>query len=184
MARKATMAVRVRWTSLAQCWCRRLAVLGLVLCAGPVLANDPPRAPDSAAPGLHEVERARLDLRRAQSSYSRARYTADLPGTDIWQPYDWRTGGDCEDFAISKRRDLIRAGIDRARLLYAVVRVRETGEWHVVLLWGAGTYWLALDSRDEFKNAVVPIRETMKAYEYFSAGNELVGWWTVETVDA
>ena len=177
------MAVRVRWTSLAKRWCRRLAILGLVLCAGPALADDPPRTPDSPAPGLHEVERAWPDLWRAQETYSRARHTADLPRTDIWQPYDWRTGGDCEDFAISKRRDLIRAGIDPARLLYAVVRVRETGEWHVVLLWGAGTYWLALDSRDEFKNAVVPVGETMTAYRYFSAGNEF-GWHLVETVNA
>ena len=56
------------------------------------------------------------------------------------------TSGDCEDFALTKRRALIRAGIPASSLLMAVARTRY-GEGHAVLVARTTAGDFVLDNR-------------------------------------
>ncbi len=64
--------------------------------------------------------------------------TAVLPATDleiygVLEHWDYpKLAGDCEDYVLEKRRDLIRAGWPESSLLITVVR-DETGGGHAVL---------------------------------------------------
>lgn len=64
--------------------------------------------------------------------------TAVLPATDleiygVLEHWDYpKLAGDCEDYVLEKRRDLIRAGWPESALLITVVR-DETGGGHAVL---------------------------------------------------
>ncbi len=54
-------------------------------------------------------------------------------------------GGDCEDFALLKKRDLIRAGIDPSKLLIATVLDRQR-QAHAVLVYRSAGGDLVLDN--------------------------------------
>ncbi|WP_170790867.1 transglutaminase-like cysteine peptidase [Ruegeria lacuscaerulensis] len=54
-------------------------------------------------------------------------------------------GGDCEDFALLKKRDLIRAGIDPSKLLIATVLDRQRNA-HAVLVYRSASGDLVLDN--------------------------------------
>ncbi|MTH98439.1 transglutaminase-like cysteine peptidase [Roseibium sp. RKSG952] len=54
-------------------------------------------------------------------------------------------GGDCEDFALLKKRDLIRAGIDPSKLLIATVLDTRRNA-HAVLVYRSGQGDLVLDN--------------------------------------
>jgi predicted transglutaminase-like cysteine proteinase len=57
--------------------------------------------------------------------------TQEPPGTDIWRlPSDG--AGDCEDFALELRRELVQAGLPRGALKIAVARDPD-GRLHAVL---------------------------------------------------
>jgi len=64
--------------------------------------------------------------------------TAVLPATDmeiygVLERWDYpKLAGDCEDYVLEKRRDLIRSGWPESALLITVVR-DETGSGHAVL---------------------------------------------------
>lgn len=55
--------------------------------------------------------------------------------------------GDCEDFALEKRRELIAAGVD-ARLLYLAIATTSWGEMHAVLVATTKDGDMVLDSLD------------------------------------
>lgn len=55
--------------------------------------------------------------------------------------------GDCEDYALTKRFQLIAAGLDRASIRLATCWV-ETGEYHAVLLVDTSKGTFCLDNRD------------------------------------
>jgi predicted transglutaminase-like cysteine proteinase len=57
--------------------------------------------------------------------------------------------GDCEDFALAKRRDLIEQGWDASALLMAVVR-ESNGNGHAVLIVRTDRGDLVLDNQDSF----------------------------------
>jgi predicted transglutaminase-like cysteine proteinase len=59
------------------------------------------------------------------------RAVADRPGVDRWSLNP--SSGDCEDFALSKRAALIRAGVPAGVLRIAVTKTRR-GEPHAVLV--------------------------------------------------
>ncbi len=56
-----------------------------------------------------------------------------------------RRGGDCEDFALLKKRELIRAGIDPSKLLIATVLDRKRNA-HAVLVYRSSQGDLVLDN--------------------------------------
>lgn len=65
-------------------------------------------------------------------------------------------GGDCEDFALYKKRELIRAGIPAEQLLIAAVLDRKR-QSHAVLVLRTGTQDLVLDN---LTSRIVPWQKT------------------------
>jgi predicted transglutaminase-like cysteine proteinase len=65
---------------------------------------------------------------------------------DVWSV--GMAAGDCEDFALTKRHLLIRAGFPAASLQMAVTRIRS-GEGHAVLVVRTSRGDLVLDSRND-----------------------------------
>ncbi|NDW04359.1 transglutaminase-like cysteine peptidase [Jiella pacifica] len=64
--------------------------------------------------------------------------------TDVWSADS--ASGDCEDYALTKRRALIRAGLPASALFMAVARTRA-GEGHAVLVARTTAGDLVLDNR-------------------------------------
>jgi predicted transglutaminase-like cysteine proteinase len=84
---------------------------------------------------------------------------AHYGGSDVWAyPTDGK--GDCEDFALEKRRELMRLGWPQSSLLMTVVHLRD-GEVHAVLtaVTDQGDYVL-----DELSSAVLPWTQTRYIY--------------------
>lgn len=108
---------------------------------------EPPAQRSSEA----AIAAADVDLRQLENINRRVnraiRRSADedtFGAADVWAvPSGPRARGDCEDYALAKRRALVEAGIDPAQLSLAVVRTHR-GEVHAVLLvaTGAGEYVL------------------------------------------
>jgi predicted transglutaminase-like cysteine proteinase len=91
----------------------------------------------------------------------RARPDMEIHGrADVWSLGEGGVG-DCEDYALAKRHELLRRGWPSSALLIAVVRDR-TGEGHAVLLVPTASGHHVLDSRTE---AIRPIGQT--PYVYF-----------------
>lgn len=65
-------------------------------------------------------------------------------------------GGDCEDYALYKKRELIRAGVPPEQLLLAAVLDRKR-QFHAVLIVRTGTQDLVLDN---LTNRIVPWHKT------------------------
>lgn len=65
-------------------------------------------------------------------------------------------GGDCEDYALYKKRELIRAGIPAEQLLLAAVLDRKR-QFHAVLIVRTGTQDLVLDN---LTNRILPWHKT------------------------
>jgi predicted transglutaminase-like cysteine proteinase len=115
-----------------------------------------PVAPSGRAKLTEEVratiERVNRDVNRAMAStpdwklYGRADYWA-LP---LSRP--GRKAGDCEDYVMEKRHQLLAAGFTMAQLSIALVRTRW-GETHAVLLVETDAGALVLDNR---RDAVRP----------------------------
>ena len=74
-------------------------------------------------------------------------------------------GGDCEDIALLKKRELIKRGIAPERLLIATVLDRNRGS-HAVLVLRTGDEDLVLDN---LKNSILPWRKT--GYSFLSMQN-------------
>lgn len=83
-------------------------------------------------------------LKRINNSVNRnikPRY--DRPGTDVWTA--GATSGDCEEYALAKRRALIKAGLDPSALRLAYVKTRA-GTGHAVLIVKSNKGSLVLDN--------------------------------------
>ncbi len=65
-------------------------------------------------------------------------------------------GGDCEDFALLKKRDLIKAGIDPRKLLIATVLDTRRNS-HAVLIYRSGHGDLVLDN---LTSRIIPWKDT------------------------
>jgi len=76
------------------------------------------------------------------------------PGSDVWLvgPKD----GDCDDFAMTKRHDLIAAGFGSARARVAV-GVTRGGQLHAVLVVNFGPHFYVLDN---LTNEVLPVERS------------------------
>lgn len=72
--------------------------------------------------------------RRINRAIRRSSDEATFGAADVWAaPTGARARGDCEDYALAKRRALIETGVDPDLLSLAIVRTRG-GEIHAVLL--------------------------------------------------
>ena len=92
------------------------------------------------------ITNARLrQLARVNASVNRSmKPVNDKSGNDVWRAGG--KSGDCEDFALTKRRALIRLGWPSNLLRMAVVRTRS-GEGHAVLVVKTQKGDLVLDNR-------------------------------------
>jgi predicted transglutaminase-like cysteine proteinase len=70
-------------------------------------------------------------LRRVNTSVNKAIRPRNDAGADVWNAS--ATSGDCEDYALAKRRALIKAGFSPSSLRLAYVKTRR-GEDHAVLV--------------------------------------------------
>ena len=80
--------------------------------------------------------------------------------------------GDCEDFAILKKQELIKRGWPAAALLLTVARLKFSGEGHVVLTVRTSEGDLILDSRT---NAVKDWSKT--SYQYYARQTQKGAGW-------
>lgn len=69
----------------------------------------------------------------------------DQYGVDEYWALPTRTGGDCEDFALLKKRELVSHGVDPRRLLIATVLDRQR-QPHAVLIYRSEQGDLVLDN--------------------------------------
>jgi predicted transglutaminase-like cysteine proteinase len=76
----------------------------------------------------------------------------------------WAIGpleGDCNDFSVTKRHELLNAGWPSSSLLLAEVRLISTGEHHLILIvTGLGTDWVL----DNLKGDIVRLAATRNEY--------------------
>ena len=96
-------------------------------------------------------------------------FNTDLPGHDTWD-YPGADGyGDCEDYALEKRRRLMALGWPESSLLLALAQVKgeeiEAWKYHVVLVarTAQGDYML-----DDGIRPAVPWRDAAELYTFIS----------------
>ena len=93
-------------------------------------------------------EGVRSVIEAVNSQVNRREYVTDLDRYD--QPEFWtlidRQGGDCEDYALEKRRQLLEAGFSTEYVRPAICR-DETGAGHAVLTIDTNRGTLVLDNR-------------------------------------
>jgi predicted transglutaminase-like cysteine proteinase len=102
----------------------------------------------------------------------------DAPGTDVW-----RLGvaaGDCDDYAVAKRRRLIDHGLPASALRLAVART-DRGERHLVLAVRTDRGDLVLDN---LTDAVLPVDRAALAFEMIQRPDKARGWAGVEPTRA
>lgn len=96
-------------------------------------------------------------LKRVNATVNRTIKPRNDRGADVWNASakagDW---GDCEDFVLAKRRQLIRAGLPASALRIAFVKTRS-GTGHAVLVVKTGRKEVVLDN---LTNAIRPLSQT------------------------
>lgn len=116
-------------------------------------AGRPGSASTTSSPSwmLESTRASWRQLNRVNRQVNRAiRERSDLASTGLADQWslpiiDGRLEGDCEDFALEKRRLLIEGGVDPRALSIALVRTRS-GESHAVLLVSTDTGEFVLDN--------------------------------------
>lgn len=111
------------------------------------------------------------ELRRVNATVNRSiRAVNDSDGRDVWQA--GVASGDCEDFALTKRRKLISLGWSPRALRMAVVRTRS-GEGHAVLVVKTSRGDLVLDNRT---GIIKPWRQTDLSWVKIQSGDNPRLW--------
>lgn len=105
-------------------------------------------------------------LQRVNSSVNRSmRFKSDKTDT-------WGKGADCEDFALAKRKLLIREGVSPGALRMAVVR-NSKGEGHAVLIVKTDRGEMVLDNA---RAKILPRHAT--GYRFLAVATSNPGKWT------
>lgn len=105
--------------------------------------------PDTAAAGITDDLRLLDRVNRTVNHVVRQQDDLRIYGrAEVWTPAGTRRGatGDCEDIALQKRAELLKAGFPAGNLFLAVGYARRIG-LHVVLVARTGSGDLVLDSR-------------------------------------
>ncbi len=93
-------------------------------------------------------------LKRVNASVNRSITPQSDTGADVWNAD--ATVGDCEEYVLAKRRQLIRAGLPASALRIAYVKTRR-GEGHAVLIVRTNRGDLVLDN---LTSAIRPLSQT------------------------
>lgn len=107
--------------------------------------------------GAHQVEASPQVLRvmkQVNASVNRHIRPRHDKGADVWTV--GASTGDCEDYALTKRHQLIKAGIPASALRIAYVKTRS-GEGHAVLVVNTGRVKYVLDNLNA---AIRPLSQT------------------------
>jgi len=136
---------------------RQIALAALLVASSPVLADEPNYMPTSATAQEFAEWNAFLDAnplhyntrplivpltdefksltKRINVEVNRAPYRDDGPrgDEDVWTLLG-PDGGDCEDYVLTKRDQLIRAGIPAAAMLPAILARPNDPDGHMVLV--------------------------------------------------
>lgn len=131
-------------TSLSKLTFAVLMAVGLTVAAAPAQAgNKAPlgyqlmclKTPSECKGGGAASVKATADimdkLTRINSKVNRSIRPRNDRGADVWSAN--ATSGDCEDYALGKRRALIKAGLPASALRIAYVKTRR-GEDHAILI--------------------------------------------------
>ncbi len=144
------------------------------VCWGAVVAGVTPAAADSRAPlgfqlmclqnpseckggGKSSISGTAAEialLKRVNTAVNRAIRPRHDGSVDIWTV--GASAGDCEDYVLAKRRQLIRAGIPASALRIAFVKTRR-GEGHAILMVKTSRGDLVLDN---LTAAIRPLSQT------------------------
>ena len=121
---------------------------------------------------LTDAKKAQLQsINRAVNARIAERSDFETAGVDDRWSVPTRYG-DCEDFAILKKQELMRRGWPAAALLLTVVRLRFSGEGHVVLTVHTSEGDLILDNRT---NAIKDWSQT--GYRYYARQTQKGSGW-------
>ena len=132
--------------------------------------------PDDCRSGATDVITMTPSARRTLATINRHVNRSIKPRsdrTDVWSADPAR--GDCEDYALTKRRALIRAGLPASALLMAVARTRY-GEGHAVLVARTTTGDLVLDNRS---NVLREWYRTDLSWQKIASGENPRLWYAV-----
>lgn len=123
-------------------------------------------------------------LQRAQEINQRVNDKISYAPDDPAQPETWRVmtaggNGNCNDYAVTKLREMVEAGVPRQTMRLTVASVNNSNEWHLMLavdIPGRGTYFM-----DSNRENVLSVREARQLYTLWFMENpiarrmELVG---------
>lgn len=134
--------------------------------------NNPTDCARAGGVGVVEMTSAReSELRRVNLQVNRSiRAVNDRQNRDLWQADV--ASGDCEDFALTKRRKLMALGWSPRALRMAVVRT-GSGEGHAVLVVKTSKGDLVLDNRT---GAIKPWRQTDLSWVKIQSGDNPRLW--------
>lgn len=122
--------------------------------------------------------RSRAELKRVNAAVNRAiRPTSDADDRDVWSVDV--TKGDCEDYALTKRKRLIDMGWSSKALRIAIART-AWGEGHAVLVVKTDMGDLVLDNRT---NAIKPWRAAGLTWLKIQSGENPRIWFDVNRQD-
>lgn len=100
------------------------------------------------------TEQTMAILKRINLAVNRAIRPKHDGSVDVWTANG--TSGDCEDYALSKRHQLIKAGLPASSLRIAYVKTRS-GEGHAILVVNTAKGKVVLDN---LTNAIKPLHQT------------------------
>jgi len=137
-------------------------------------ATSPSECSDGAGPSTVELTPSMLALLKRVNSRVNAAIEPYMPdGLETWVVNPDR--GNCHDYAVTKRHDLIRAGWPSASLRLAVVYTRA-GEGHLVLLVRTTEGDLVLDN---LTSSIVPWNKSGLRFVSVEAGDKPRVWYSM-----
>ena len=146
-----------------------MSAAALLVIGGPAIAQEmtagltPARMPSGYVAAMGQDYTPQVQGRgvdAVQNAVNRNAYVPDGP-VDTWNPAAlWERGGDCEDFAVAKIRELQAQGFKD--LFFLVVKGKRTGQSHAVALVEAGGVWYVLDNQHTNK---WPLRKFLDVWE-------------------
>lgn len=138
--------------------------------------NWPDQCTDNDGPALMMMDAAkRTELRNVNAYFNRTiRPVPDPPGQDSWNVDV--TEGDCDDYAVTKRKRLAELGWPAASLRIAVTRT-ASGEGHAVLVVRTSDGDLVLDNRS---NTIRNWRQTDLQWIKIHSGSKPRLWFNLD----
>ncbi len=137
-----------------------------------------PEACQREAPAIVALDRTSVATltRVFHGVHERITPEEEPPGQDIWRVVEGHGFGDCEDYALSWREELVRAGLPRGALDIAVAET-EQGEIHAVLAIHTDRGTIVFDNRHKTPRPWASLPYAWLALEPIATG--LAAWQTL-----